>query len=64
MWLWGSLAPRALPAKGLIAREAWTHASPWEPEHRTHLCSPYTASGREAAANEHVLFTEYRMSAQ
>lgn len=64
MWPWGSLALRALPAEGLMAREARTHASPWEPERRTHLCSPNTGSGREAAASEHLLFTQRGVSAR
>lgn len=63
MWPWGSLASRALPAEGLMARKAKTHALPWEPERQTHLCSPNMASGREAAANEHWLFTQRGVSA-
>lgn len=40
MWPWGSLASRALPAEGLMAREAKTHAYTWEPERQKHPLQP------------------------
>lgn len=56
--------PEGSAPRGPIIREVESHTSPWEAERWTHLRSPHAASAREAAASEHLQFTQHGASAQ